>query len=117
MGNTYPGRLGLQQRVLPSYRAVFVDTLAEACHGGLSVFAGEPLANEGIDPIDKLQVAQLVKANNRYLSNPSSRIICLLAGRFDTLAGSMAARCTHRRGQSTLPDDTKSDPLDARERT
>ncbi len=70
--NTYPGRLGLQQRVLPSYRVVFVDTLAGACDGGLSVFAGEPLSDEGIDPIEKLQVAQYVKAKNRYLSNPSS---------------------------------------------
>ena len=81
MCNTYPGRLGLQQRVLPSYRAVFVDTLAGACQGGLSVFAGEPLSNEGIDTINKLQVAQYVKAKNRYLSNPSSPLfICWQAG-------------------------------------
>jgi glycosyltransferase involved in cell wall biosynthesis len=81
MQNTYPGRLGLQQRVLPSYRAVFLDTLAGACQGGLSVFAGEPLANEAIDPIDRLQVAQFVKANNRYLSNPSSALfVCWQAG-------------------------------------
>ena len=52
MSATYPGRLGLQQRVLPSYRAVFLDSLALVCQGGLSVFAGEPLPDEGIDPID-----------------------------------------------------------------
>ena len=37
----FPGRLGLQQRVLPAYRAPFFDLLAGACQGGLSVFAGE----------------------------------------------------------------------------
>jgi glycosyltransferase involved in cell wall biosynthesis len=74
MADIFIGRLGLQQRVLPSYRAVFLDTLAKACLRGLSVFAGEPLSTEGIDPIDNLQIARYVKAKNRYLSNPSSSI-------------------------------------------
>jgi len=72
MADTFYGRLGLQQRVLPSYRAIFLDTLAKACQGGLSVFAGEPLFIEGIDPIDKLQITQYVKAKNHYLGDPSS---------------------------------------------
>ena len=41
----FPGRLALQQRVLPVYRVPFVDTLADRCDGGLSVFAGQPLAD------------------------------------------------------------------------
>jgi glycosyltransferase involved in cell wall biosynthesis len=69
---SYPGRVGLQQRVLPSYRAVFFDTLASACQGGLSVFAGKPLPVEGIDPAYALQVAQLVEAKNRYFRDPGS---------------------------------------------
>lgn len=72
ISDSFYGRLGLQQRVLPSYRAVFLDTLAKACQGGLCVFAGEPLSNEGIDSINTLQVAHYVKARNRYFSNPSS---------------------------------------------
>lgn len=44
----FRGRLGLQQRVLPEYRVPFFDLLAEACEGGLSVFAGEPRLEEGI---------------------------------------------------------------------
>jgi glycosyltransferase involved in cell wall biosynthesis len=78
----FNGRLGLQQRVLPSYRAAFVDTLAKACRDGLSVFAGEPLAIEGIDPVDKLQIAQYVKAKNKYISNPSSSLFVCWQGGF-----------------------------------
>jgi glycosyltransferase involved in cell wall biosynthesis len=48
MTRKFRGRLGLQQRVLPEYRVPFFDTLARACDGGLSVFAGEPRAQEGI---------------------------------------------------------------------
>jgi glycosyltransferase involved in cell wall biosynthesis len=80
----YYGRLGLQQRVLPSYRAVFLDTLAKACLGGLSVFAGEPLPVEGIDPVDKLQVALYVKARNRYISDPSTPLFVCWQGGFLT---------------------------------
>jgi glycosyltransferase involved in cell wall biosynthesis len=82
MADIFNGRLSLQQRVLPSYRAAFLDTLAKACQGGLSVFAGEPLSIEGIDPIDKLQIAQYVKAKNRYFSNPSSPMFVCWQGGF-----------------------------------
>jgi glycosyltransferase involved in cell wall biosynthesis len=75
--DTYPGRVGLQQRVLPYYRGFFFDRLAEKCRGGLSVFAGEPLRGEGIKPVDKLFIAQHVKAKNRYFGNPaSSMFVC-----------------------------------------
>ena len=70
--STFPGRVGLQQRVIPAYRAVFFDTLAEKCQGGLSVFAGEPLAGEGIEPAKQLQKARLVKASNISIFDPSS---------------------------------------------
>jgi glycosyltransferase involved in cell wall biosynthesis len=73
----FPGRLGLQQRVIPSYRAVFLDTLAKACEGGLGVFAGKPLPKEGIDPVEDLQIARLVHANNKNFLDPSSSLfIC-----------------------------------------
>jgi len=62
----FPGRVGLQQRVLPGYRAVFFDALAEACEGGLSVFAGQPRASEAIHTTTDLQTAQYAAADNRH---------------------------------------------------
>jgi hypothetical protein len=32
--SVFPGKVGLQQRVLPAYRIPFFDRLAEACEGG-----------------------------------------------------------------------------------
>ena len=60
----FEGRLGIQQRVLPAYRAAFFDALAKACRGGLSVFAGQPLAEENIATTSQLQVARYVPARN-----------------------------------------------------
>ena len=73
----FPGRVGLQQRVVPSYRRTFLDTLAKACGGGLSVFAGKPLANEGIAPVEDLKIARLVYTKNKNFLDPSSPLyIC-----------------------------------------
>jgi hypothetical protein len=63
----FQGRLALQQRVLPAYRAPLFDLLSQQCAGGLSVFAGQPQADEQIASTDRLQVAQLVNAQNRHL--------------------------------------------------
>jgi glycosyltransferase involved in cell wall biosynthesis len=65
-----PNRLGLIQRVLPSYRAPFFDALADACAGGLSVFAGQPLPVESIAVTERLNRAQLVPAQNIHIFNP-----------------------------------------------
>jgi len=69
---TFPGRIAIQQRVLPVYRAPLMDILAANCMGGLSVFAGDPLADEGITAVGELQVAKRVFARNRHFSNPGS---------------------------------------------
>jgi glycosyltransferase involved in cell wall biosynthesis len=69
---TFSGRMAIQQRVLPVYRAPFMDTLAANCTGGLSVFAGDPLPDEGITVATELEVAQRVQARNRHFSNPGS---------------------------------------------
>ncbi len=66
MSLQYSGRLGLQQRVLPSYRVPFFDLLAEACADGLGVFAGLPREGESIDP-GTLQVAKQFSAENLHL--------------------------------------------------
>lgn len=66
------GRLGIQQRVLPDYRAPFFDLLAQSCSGGLSVFAGEPRPDEQIPRIERLEKAQYVSARNRHFLNVNS---------------------------------------------
>jgi len=63
----YPGRVGLQQRVLTVYRAPFFDRLAEACQGGLSVFAGRPRTEEAIQSTNRLEVAHYIMARNLHL--------------------------------------------------
>lgn len=60
----FSGRVGLQQRVLPEYRRSFFDTLAKACTGGLSVFAGQPLPQESVVTTQELGAAQYVPAVN-----------------------------------------------------
>jgi glycosyltransferase involved in cell wall biosynthesis len=66
----FNGRIGLIQRVLPSYRAPFFEALAAASAGGLSVFAGQPLPVESIATAASLNVARLAAAQNLHLFNP-----------------------------------------------
>lgn len=70
----FPGRVAIQQRVLPAYRAPLFETLAAACTGGLSVFAGQPQPDEQIPPAAGLTVAQYVPARNQHLFKVSSRL-------------------------------------------
>jgi len=65
--STIPVRLGIQQRVLPVYRAPFFDTLAGACEGGLSIFAGAPRPEEAIEDRVTLQKARLASAHNIHI--------------------------------------------------
>lgn len=62
-----PVRLGLQQRVLASYRVPFFDALAVDCPKGLGIFAGAPRPAESIDSGALPQVAQFFPAHNRHL--------------------------------------------------
>jgi len=63
----FTGKLALQQRVLPNYRAPFFDLLASACDGGMSLFTGLPRAGEGIVLADKLQVTSYTLGRNVHL--------------------------------------------------
>jgi glycosyltransferase involved in cell wall biosynthesis len=63
----FDGKVGLVQRVLPSYRAPFFNALGRACAGGLSVFVGEPRPEEMIHPTDHLDDAQFVRGHNLHL--------------------------------------------------
>lgn len=61
---TFPGRLAVQQRLLPAYRAPFFELLSGYCAGGLSVFAGEPGPEEAVAPAEHLRSAGYVRASN-----------------------------------------------------
>ena len=65
--NQIPVCLGVQQRVLPEYRAPFFELLAESCPNGLGVFAGKARPNEAIAPFTALQKAVYFPANNVHL--------------------------------------------------
>jgi len=82
--NRFPGRLAIQQRVLPVYRAAFFDLLASACDGGLSVFAGRPRPDEAIE-VGELKVAVPAEARNfHFLDGPLT--LCIQAGLLGWLA-------------------------------
>ncbi len=62
-----PLRLGVQQRILPNYRAPFFETLGQACPRGLGIFAGLPRPSEAVEPQRRLQHADLTHAHNLHL--------------------------------------------------
>ncbi len=70
--STFSGRLGLVQRVLPSYRVPFFDALSANCEGGLSLFAGLPRPDESIATTAQLMAARHAPAHNLHLFSPSS---------------------------------------------
>jgi len=63
----FAGRVGLQQRVLPAYRAAFIDRLAGLCDGGLSLIAGAPRPAEAILTTGQLTIAEFVPVKNIHL--------------------------------------------------
>jgi glycosyltransferase involved in cell wall biosynthesis len=75
----FNGRVGLVQRVLPSYRAPFFDALGAACPSGLAIFAGKPKLDEMIKTVESLDQAQLSHAKNLHLFD-HSLYICIQIG-------------------------------------
>ncbi len=63
----YRCRAGLIQRVLPTYRAPFFNTLGRAIQKGLGVFAGKPRPGEMIKPVRELENALLFYGKNLHL--------------------------------------------------
>lgn len=57
-------KLCIQQRVLTDYRGFFFDRLADRLGGQVEVFAGEPLPEEGIHSLDRLEVAGTCRGRN-----------------------------------------------------
>ncbi len=80
----FSGRLALQQRVLPNYRAPFFDLLASACDKGLALFTGLPRVDEGITPALKLRVAKYRLGTNVHLFR-GPRYLCYQRGLIDWL--------------------------------
>jgi glycosyltransferase involved in cell wall biosynthesis len=66
----YPGRLAVQQRVLPNYRVAFFDLLARRCRGGLVLFSGEPLPGESIPVGDRPREAEHTLGRNAHTFYP-----------------------------------------------
>jgi hypothetical protein len=81
---SFSGRLGLQQRVLPSYRVPFFDMLASACTSGMSLFAGQPRVEESIVS-GELQIAKYAPARNIHLFE-GPFYLCYQRGLLDWLA-------------------------------
>jgi glycosyltransferase involved in cell wall biosynthesis len=65
--NTFSGKLAIQQRVLPGYRAAFFELLAQSCTGGMSLFAGSARASEAISPAESFEHTRLYPADNQHL--------------------------------------------------
>ena len=72
--NDEPLRVGIQQRVLPAYRADFFDLLAEAYQGNLSVFSGQPRPDEALGELANLQIAQQYSAENLHFGKGSAYV-------------------------------------------
>src|ERR1051326_273760 len=80
----FHGKLALQQRVLPNYRAPFFDLLASACDGGMSLFTGLPRSEEGITTTNRLRTARYVTGRNIHLFS-GSFYLCYQQGLMDWL--------------------------------
>lgn len=78
-GKIFPGNVGLQQRLLPKYRVAFLNHLAKACQGGLSVFAGKPRQDESIVTVHEIPNAEFVRARNLHLFR-GKFYLCLQSG-------------------------------------
>ncbi|MGE5642541.1 MAG: glycosyltransferase, partial [Byssovorax cruenta] len=65
--NRFHGKLAVQQRVLPNYRAAFFDLLASACDGGMSLFTGLPRKSEGITTTNQLKITNYQLGQNIHL--------------------------------------------------
>lgn len=125
--NRFPGKLGVQQRVLPSYRVPFFDLLGSACEGGMSLFSGLPLPGEGIQTAGKLKHANYEVGRNIHILG-GGLYLCHQPGLINWLEGwdpdaliveanprylatPAAVRWMHRRGRPVLGWGLGSAPL------
>ncbi len=129
-GSNFKGRVGLQQRVLPAYRALFFDHLASRCEGGLGIFAGFARPSEMIQSAEELEHARWVRAQNLHLLSGSA-YLCLQWGLLRWLSAwdpqvlileanprylfsPLAARWMHNRGRVVIGWGLGAPPLRGR---
>jgi glycosyltransferase involved in cell wall biosynthesis len=67
MISSFQGKVGLIQRVLPTYRTPFFNTLSRACQDGLHIFAGQARPGEMIHAAKSLEEAHLTHGKNIHL--------------------------------------------------
>lgn len=63
----FSGKLGLIQRVCPTYRVPFFEMLGQHCKGGLSLFAGRPRSEEAIPQAEAINGVEWVHAHNIHI--------------------------------------------------
>jgi glycosyltransferase involved in cell wall biosynthesis len=82
----FPGRLAVQQRVLPNYRVPFFDLLAGRCRTGLALFAGEPLPSESIPTGAHPLAAEYTSGQSDHTFHPGHPLyVCRQPGLLDWL--------------------------------
>lgn len=64
---TFSGKLAIQQRVLPAYRASLFESIATRCLNGMDLFVGDPRENEAINTADSLKQGRFIKARNQHI--------------------------------------------------
>jgi glycosyltransferase involved in cell wall biosynthesis len=60
-------RVGLQQRIFPSYRKALFEQLAMACSKGFCLFAGQARVEEHVSPAEGLESGDYVAAKNLHI--------------------------------------------------
>ncbi|MBE0408378.1 MAG: glycosyltransferase [Anaerolineales bacterium] len=69
---SFPGKLGIQQRILPHYRGEFFEGLAQRCDGGLSVVAGKAGVQETVIEVTELSKTRYVPCHNIHFLSANS---------------------------------------------
>jgi len=78
-------RIGVMQRVLPSYRVPLFDALANEFGGNVGVFAGEPRKNEALAGRVLPTIAKMWKGKNHHFFN-GPLYLCWQSGLLDWLS-------------------------------
>ena len=88
MNLVFEGRLGIVQRVLPAYRAPFMEALAGRCTDGMGLFSGQPRPDESIASTVNLQKTRLFASHNFQPLPPSHPLFfCYMRGLMSWLGG------------------------------
>ncbi len=69
---TFSGRVGIIQRVIPAYRVPFFDLLAQSCTDGVCIAAGEPRPEETIHTSTDVKIAEYYPIKNIHVGRVSS---------------------------------------------